>query len=83
MSRTDILEKVTSIVADELDTGDAPLDETTSFKDLGADSFDLLDLVTTLEDEFGLTLDDEVLDQIKTIGDAADAIAHAQGESGE
>lgn len=78
MNRQEILEKVTAIVADSLDTGDTPLDEATSFKDLGADSFDLLDLVTTLEDEFGLTLDDEALDQIQTIGDAVDAIAQAQ-----
>lgn len=78
MNRDEILGKVVEVVADSLDTGDAQLTEATSFKGLGADSFDLLDLVTSLEDEFGLTIDDDALDKIETIGDAVDAIAAAQ-----
>ena len=43
-----------------------------------ADSFDLLELVTALEDEFDLTFDDEALEKIATVGDAVSAIEAAQ-----
>ena len=36
----------------------------TSFKDLGADSFDLLQLVTDLEQEFDMTFDAENIDEM-------------------
>lgn len=74
-----ILEKVISVVNDTLDVpADVELTEETAFKDLGADSFDLLELVTALEDEFDLTFDDEALEKIATVGDAVSAIEAAQ-----
>lgn len=53
MDRTETLEKVIDVVRETLDLDDSvELTEGTSFKDLGADSFDLLQLVTDLEQEF-------------------------------
>ena len=50
MDRTETLEKVIDVVRVTLDLDDSvELTEGTSFKDLGADSFDLLQLVTDLE----------------------------------
>ena len=78
MADTNTLEKVIAVVRETLDIDeDTELDETTSFKGLGADSFDLLQLVTDLEQEFDITFEVENLDQIVTIGDAADAIDEA------
>ena len=78
MADTNTLEKVIAVVRETLDIDeDTELDKTTSFKDLGADSFDLLQLVTDLEQEFDMTFEVENLDQIVTIGDAADAIDEA------
>ena len=79
MDRTAILERVIEIVLDTLDVDeDIEIDEETSFKSLGADSFELLELVTTMEDEFDLTVDDEALEAIATVRDAVDAIEGAQ-----
>ena len=79
MDRTAILERVIEIVLDTLDVDeDIEIDEETSFKSLGADSFELLELVTTMEDEFDLTFDDEALEAIATVRDADDAIEGAQ-----
>ena len=79
MDRTAILERVIDIVLDTLDVDeDIEIDEETSFKSLGADSFELLELVTTMEDEFDLTFDDEALEAIATVRDAVDAIEGAQ-----
>ena len=79
MDRTAILERVIEIVLDTLYVdADIEIDEETSFKSLGADSFELLELVTTMEDEFDLTFDDEALEAIATVRDAVDAIEGAQ-----
>ena len=79
MDRTAFLERVIEIVLDTLDVDeDIEIDEETSFKSLGADSFELLELVTTMEDEFDLTFDDEALEAIATVRDAVDAIEGAQ-----
>ena len=62
MERKEILEQVIQVVGETLDVADGvELTEDTNLKELGADSFDLLELVTALEDEFGLTLDDDGL----------------------
>lgn len=79
MDRDAILQKVIEVVNDTLDVpSDVELSEQTSFKDLGADSFDLLELVTALEDELDMQFDDDAVQAIATIGQAVDAIADAQ-----
>ena len=78
MDRTETLEKVIDVVRETLDLDDSvELTEGTSFKDFGADSFDLLQLVTDLEQEFDMTFDAENIDEIATVGDAVDAILAA------
>lgn len=78
MEREAIVEKVIEVVNDTLDVEGADLNENTNLKDLGADSFDLLELVTALEDEFDLAMDDDDVANISTIGEVADAIQNAQ-----
>ncbi len=78
MNRQEILEKVVELVNDTLDIEDVELNEDTNLKDLGADSFDLLELVTALEDEFELTMDDGDVEKIATVGQVVDAIENAQ-----
>jgi len=43
-------------------------------EDLGLDSLDTCELLMRAEDEFGVMLDDEVLEKIVTVQDAVDAI---------
>ncbi len=70
-----ILEKVKEIVAVQFNVEEGELDLDTSFKDtLNADSLDLVGLVMAFEDEFGLEVEDEDVESIKTIGDAVDYI---------
>ena len=78
MDRATITKKVAALVAETLEVDESSVTPEVAFADLGADSFDLLELVTAFEDEFGLTMDDESLTEIKTIGDAIDAIEAAQ-----
>lgn len=79
MERKEILEQVIQVVGETLDVADGvELTEDTNLKELGADSFDLLELVTALEDEFGLILDDDDVEKIATIGQVVDAIKNAE-----
>jgi hypothetical protein len=78
MDRSEIFEQVTSLISSELDIDKSTLTLQTNFVDLGADSFDLLTLITAFEDEFGRTLSDDALQNIRTIADCVDAIASAQ-----
>ena len=79
MERKEILEQVIQVVGETLDVADGvELTEDTNLKELGADSFDLLELVTALEAEAGLTLDDDDVEKIATIGQVVDAIKNAE-----
>ncbi|HBO61785.1 MAG TPA: acyl carrier protein [Candidatus Olsenella avistercoris] len=79
MDRDAVLAKVIEVVDDTLSLGsDVQLNEGTNLKELGADSFDLLELVTALEDEFSMTFADDAVASISTIGQVVDAIAGAR-----
>lgn len=77
MDHATILAKVVELVAENLEADEASITEDTRYDDLGADSFDLLELVTAMEDEFDLTLDDDSLAEIQTVGDTVSAIENA------
>lgn len=78
MERTEILEKVRDIASDVLGVDADEITEETTFDDLDADSLDRLQLVTAMEDEFDLEIDDDKLAAIDTVADAVDAIESAQ-----
>jgi len=48
--------------------------ETDVMNDLGADSLDLVELIMTLEDEYGITVTDESVYEHKTVGEISDFI---------
>jgi acyl carrier protein len=50
-------------------------------EDLDADSLDLAELVMALEDEFDITVEEEELEDIKTVGQAFDMVAAKLGTS--
>ena len=67
-----MLEKIKEMIAEQLNVDAAEITEATSFKDdLGADSLDLFELVMELEEEFGIEIPSEDLEQLATIGDVA------------
>lgn len=50
-------------------------DENTNlFKDVGIDSLDAIELVTKLEEEYNVTIPDDQINNITTIGNAADLV---------
>ncbi|MDY5986944.1 acyl carrier protein [Sporofaciens sp. SGI.106] len=65
-----MVEKIIEMTAEALGVEESNITETSSFKeDLGADSLDLFELVMALEEEYGVEIPTEDLEQIATIGD--------------
>lgn len=65
-----MLDKIKEMVAENLGVDAATITEESSFKDdLGAHSLDLFELVMALEEEFGIEIPTEDLEQIATVGD--------------
>lgn len=68
-------EKLASIIADQLSVNPDDITPDTSFADdLNADSLDLVEVIVTLEDELDIHIDDDELQNIKTVGDAYELI---------
>ena len=65
-----ILEKVTTILCDQLDVEEDKVTATTSItEDLDADSLDIVDLIMSLEEEFSMEIPEDQVENLKTVGD--------------
>ena len=78
MERSEIFDKIVDIASDVLGVDASSITEKTTFDDLNADSLDRLQLVTAMDDEFELEIDDEKLMTIASVSDAIEAIESAQ-----
>lgn len=65
-----IFEKVREIICEQFDMEEEQVTmDSVIREDLGADSLDLVDLVMSFEDEFKIEVPDEVIEEIRTVGD--------------
>jgi acyl carrier protein len=71
----DVESKVIEIVSEQMNVDKSEITRETSFvNDLNADSLDTVELVMEFEDEFELSIPDEVAEKIQTVGQAIDYI---------
>ena len=65
-----LFEKIKSIIAAQLDIDPESITyESSITDDLGADSLDVVDLVMSFEDEFGIEIPDDAVENIRTVSD--------------
>ena len=75
MDRNAIFDKVKEYILMQLPVdGGKVVESARMVEDLGADSANLMMLIMDLETEFNLTVEDEVLSSIKTVGDIVNYI---------
>lgn len=68
-----MLEKIKALLVEELGVNADEITAETSFKeDLGADSLDLFELVTNLEEEYNIEIPAEQLEEMTTVGKVID-----------
>ena len=74
-----MFEELVAILCDQLPLNPADVTMESKIKDdLGADSMDVLQLLMTLEEEKGITIPDDVLPNLKTVGDIVSYIESQQ-----
>ena len=70
-----VFDKVKELIADQLDVdAEKVVAEANIQDDLGADSLDIVDLIMAVEDEFEVKIEDEEVENLKTVGDIVNYI---------
>ncbi len=71
MSDATMEERLRQVIAEQLGVDESRVVPSASFtEDLEADSLDLVELIMSLEEQFGVEIPDEDAEQITTVGDA-------------
>ena len=69
----DTFEKIRALLAEQLDIDPAKITmESDIMSDFEADSLDIVDMVMTLEDEFGIEVPDDAIENLRTVGDVVE-----------
>jgi acyl carrier protein len=75
-----MFEQIQKIIAEQFNMKKEDITSQTSFyNDLGADSLDLFQIITQIEDEFDIEFSNEDAEKIKTVGDAVNYIKSKKG----
>lgn len=66
----DTFERIRELLAEQLDIDDEKITmDSNILEDFEADSLDVVDMVMSLEDEFGVEIPDEEIENLHTVGD--------------
>ena len=67
---SEVFDRIREYLADQLDVDpDKITPDSDIVEDFGADSLDVVDMITTLTDEFGVDIPDEEIENFHTVGD--------------
>ena len=81
MKREEIFGELKEIVLDYLGEDDIEVSEDSVLTDdLGLTSLDLISIVGDVEDSFGISVEDEAMESIETVGDVLDYIEGRLGD---
>lgn len=68
-------DKVVEIIASQLQIDADQIDEHTKImEDLGADSLDIVEILSAMEDSFGITISDEDIEELITVSDVVEYV---------
>lgn len=74
LSREEISERLIAIVRKEKPLPDDKLDPATPLAEAGIDSLDSLQILFSIEEEFGISIPDDRARAIRTLGDMIDTV---------
>ncbi|HQC36582.1 MAG TPA: acyl carrier protein [Bacillota bacterium] len=70
-----VLEKIEALISEQFGVDKSEISLNTSFvEDLNADSLDVVEFIMALEEEFDIQINDEDVENIKTVGDVVNYI---------
>jgi len=75
MNRTDTFEQLRKLIVELLEVDELEVIPEASFvDDLAADSLDFIELITAVEDTFGIEIPDDDMEKLQTVQDAVNYI---------
>jgi acyl carrier protein len=75
-----MIEEIRELILEQLDVEREKITLDSRFvEDLGADSLDLMELASSLEEEYGVSIDKEELKKIVKVGDVVELITDKKG----
>ena len=69
-----VFEKVAQIIAEQLGMDSKDITMDTEFDEINADSLELVGVIMAVEQEFGIEVDDEDIEKVKSVGDVVEYI---------
>ena len=76
MTREDVFTAIAEVVSDRTDTAREEVKEESTFRDLGVDSLDTVEILMELEDKLGISI--ELDKKIETVGDLVSFIQNKE-----
>ena len=70
----DTADKIVAIIVEKLDVEPTTVQMTSTLADLGADSLDLVEIIMKIEEEFGIEVNDEVVEKLHNVQDLVDYV---------
>ena len=80
LTEDQVLQRIRATLAEQKVPGAETASTEATWSELDVDSLDLVELVKTLEDEFGVTIHDEELKPIASVGDAVTLVLRLDAE---
>lgn len=75
MTNEELFDKIKEMIVDQLGVDEKDITPDSSFiDDLNADSLDMVELVMAMEQEFDVSIPDEVAEKVVTVNDAIEFI---------
>lgn len=74
----DTMKKTKAVIVEKLSVPVENITPESTLKDLGADSLDIVEMVMTFEEVFGIEIKDEDAEKITTVKEAADYLHAAR-----
>jgi len=75
----ELLATMTEVLSEDFGVPEEDISADATFEGLGLDSLDVVELTLVLEEKTGVKLEDEELEEIRTVQQAVDKIAEKQG----
>ena len=77
-TKEDTQNKVIDIISEKLSMPKNTVKTESTFKDLGADSLDIVEIIMSFEETFGIEINDDDAEKIKTVEDAINMITEVR-----
>jgi acyl carrier protein len=70
----DTADKIVAIIVEKLDIDPSLVQMNSTLPDLGADSLDLVEIIMKIEEEFGIEVNDEVVEKLQNLQELVDYV---------